>query len=899
MRHLSRRRRIAPSFLAPPLKTGMGAARLVRWLTGMLRGLSLLLAVSAGGWSHAAPLWTAQVDPQTGLPFISKGGVRSVGANWAFWGADWSWADFSARANPAGQAMSYNVQGQSKRLELVLQAPIEAPSSAAGSTVWKWRLAFDAAKALDPVIGGGLAFKFDLDAFGAEMGEPRLLPEAAGWAWGKPGGPRIELRFEPALRSVHFERGNRNEIRAYFYEGRIPSGVQRTQMSLTLSGGVEAAVHASERYGPDRPQNWPLDNTDWASAPIDLSFLNQEDKPAGKRGFVRAEGDQLVFGDGTPARFWGTNVNAYALFETPRDAVRVQARRLAQLGFNLVRIHHHDAHWVDRNIFGNMRSLTDTRRIDEEAFDKIGWWVKCLSEEGIHIWLDLHAHRKFKPGDGIEAFEETAKEDAGRGDPKGYGYVNATIQDAMKRFAQEYVTRVNPHTGLAFKDDPAVVAMLITNENDITSHFGNSLLPDKKVPQHSRRYMAAAEAFAKASGLPEDQVWRSWEHGPSKVFLNDLEQRMAADMLAHLRGLGVKVPVATTNTWGGNALSSLPALTAGSLVDVHAYAPQGQLQRSPLAGPSLAHWLGAGQVLGLPMTVTEWNAEPFPTADRHTLPMYIGAVAAHQGWDALMHFAYTQSAIDGPGRASNWASYNDPSIQAPLAAAALMYRRGDVKPAQTRYVLDPGAALFNQNLSPVTSVALRTAMERGRLEVAMPETPALKWLKRIAPPAGTNVVRDPNQALLPADATAVTTDTGQLTRDWAQGVYRIDTPRTQAAMGWLGGKPIALPQVELNLQTANATVAVQSLDGKPIAASRRLLVTLAARSQPQSGDRAPFHAEPVRGQLQIQAPAGLKVFKRAGGAGASDEPVAFEWRDGRYQINLDDKLRANWLVLRP
>ncbi|MBR7514159.1 hypothetical protein KC219_28775, partial [Mycobacterium tuberculosis] len=76
-------------------------------------------------------------------------------------------------------------------------------------------------------------------------------------------------------------------------------------------------------------------------------------------------------------------------------------------------------------------------------------------------------------------------------------------------------------------------------------------------------YMAAAKAFAKQYDLPADLTWRAWEHGPSKLFLNDLEQRFNADMIAHLRSVGVKVPIATTSTWGGNGLSALPALSVG------------------------------------------------------------------------------------------------------------------------------------------------------------------------------------------------------------------------------------------------------------------------------------------------------------------------------------------------
>ena len=139
----------------------------------------------------------------------------------------------------------------------------------------------------------------------------------------------------------------------------------------------------------------------------------------------------------------------------------------------------------------------------------------------------------------------------------------------MKRFAEAYLTHVNSYTGLAYKDDPAIAAVLITNENDVTNHFANALLPDKNVPKHNRVYMAEAEAFAKQHNLSANQTWRSWEPGPSKLFLNDLERRFNVDMIQHLRGIGVKVPIATTSSWGRNGLNSLPALTAGDVIDVH------------------------------------------------------------------------------------------------------------------------------------------------------------------------------------------------------------------------------------------------------------------------------------------------------------------------------------------
>src|SRR5690606_8316060 len=136
------------------------------------------------------------------------------------------------------------------------------------------------------------------------------------------------------------------------------------------------------------------------------SFLNAEDRPAGRHGAVEARDDALVFADGTPARFWGTNITAFAIFSGDKEAVRLQARRLAAFGFNLVRIHHHDSDWVTPNIF---RADGGTRRLDDDALDRIDWWVKCLQDEGIYVWLDLHVGRPFSRADDIDAIDEVVR----------------------------------------------------------------------------------------------------------------------------------------------------------------------------------------------------------------------------------------------------------------------------------------------------------------------------------------------------------------------------------------------------------------------------------------------------------------------------------------------------------
>jgi hypothetical protein len=853
-----------------------------------------------------AASWTASVDQeQWGLPAISKGGASAVWSNFVFWGKSWTWADMTKEFKVVAP-FEYSVTAKNRALNFDLSSRISKPSSK--QLVWEFDLNAHSTTAV--VIGGGIAFKFDLATFRAEMGEPELLPGNRGWGWGRAGGNRVEMRFDPPLAFVYFERGQKSEVRAFFYTGEVPQGQRRHTASLSLSGDMAIGPTTAERFGLDDPTVWPADILDWKTSPVDLSFLNAPEKPAGKRGFLTAQKDKLVFEDGTVARFWGTNLTAYTLFGTSKENVKQQARRLSELGFNLVRLVHHDSPWVNPNIFGDLKSA-DTQNLSPAMLDKLDWWIKCLKDEGIYIWLDLHVGRKFKAGDGIEGFEEISK-----GKPTaglfGYNYVNTSIQQAMKRFNEAYVTHGNNYTGLRYKDEPAIAAILITNENDVTHHFGNALLRDKGVPKHTVLYMRQAEAFASKRGLPKDKVWRSWEHGPSKLFLNDLEHRFNIEMIQNLRSLGVKVPIVTTSTWGGNPLSSLPALTAGNIIDAHAYGGIGELERSPAYASNLVHRIAAARVAGMPLSVTEWNIEAFPAPDRHSIPLYVASSASLQGWNALMQYAYSQEPFGVRETPSNWHAYNDPALIATLPAAALLYRQGHVREATTTYAFSPGKELlFNQEISAKNSVALRTAAEKGKLVVVMPQTKELPWLEQGDIPAGAKILTDPRQSLIGADATEIVSDSGELRRNWELGTFTINTPMTQAAMGWVGGKKISLADVDIATITRNATVVVQSLDGKPISKSGAILISFGARSVPKAANQLPFYSEPVESQVIIRAPAGLKLYKQ-GRTAADDSPykstkkqsaerrqeIFTPYKGGRYVINLDRNLGTYWLVLR-
>lgn len=838
--------------------------------------------------STADNLWTAQIQDNNGLPTIIKGGVAGLTSTFEFWGKDWEYAYFEPRFKIVSPGQ-YESTGYNQPLGFELLTKIAKTSNHAIS----WDIQLVAKEEVKNVVGGGIEFNFDLVIDQKLLGAPSILPDKSGWEWGKAQN-RIEFRINPKPADLVFEPGTNNKIRAFFYNGKIAKGTTRFTAKLTLPEKISIAISPTERFGKSDLSKWTPNILDWQTSPVDLSFLNAPEKPAGKRGFVKAVNAQLIFEDGTVAKFWGTNLSAYSLFETTPEMVKKQAKRLSALGFNLVRLHHHDSLWVDDNIFGN-RYKKNTKTINKSAMEKLDWWIKCLKDEGIYVWLDLHVERHFTPEDGITAFSEI-KNAEGYAGLKGVNYVNASIKKAMQEFNAAYLQHTNQYTKTRYLDEPAIAAALITNENDITHHFGNGLLADKGVPYHTKIFMAKANQFAKQHKLPQDKVSRTWEHGPSKLFLNDLEHQFNSEMIQQLRELGLKIPIITTSTWGDNPLSSLPALTSGDMIDVHSYQNYGALEKNPLYASNITHWISAAQVLDKPISVTEWNTEPFPTADRHTLPLYIASQASLQGWDAMMQYAYAQNPLTSEDAPSNWGTYNDPASIASMPAAALMYRRGDLMPAKTTYVFNPGRdKLFNQAITPENSALIRTATELGKFSIALPETRELPWLQKSILPKNAKIITDPNVSLIPADAKEVSSDTGEIKRNWEKGYLTINSKKTQAATGWIGNETIRLDNIEIAITTPNASVSVQSLKNVPIAESTNILISLAARSLTEEEWQMPFLSEPVEGQLSVKAPENLKLYLLENGKKKRIIPVTY--KNGWYSIKLQQNFQTYWLVL--
>jgi hypothetical protein len=367
-------------------------------------------------------------------------------------------------------------------------------------------------------------------------------------------------------------------------------------------------------------------------------------------------------------------------------------------------------------------------------------------------------------------------------------------------------------------------------------------------------------------------------------------------MTAHLRALGVKAPVVGTNFWGQMSIAGLPSLAAGDFIDVHSYGTANEVENNPRYKPGLASWIAAGAVTGKPLTVSEWNVEPFPVFDRFQAPLHLAAIASLQGWNGLLQYAYSQSPIAGTIGPSNWEAFNDPALIATLPAAALLYRGRHVSEGPVTYSLQlPPDAVTGEGYSPVNSRAIRTLTETSRFRITLPRFPQLAWLEPAPAPSGAKVIDTADYDAVGPSKTGICSDTGEICRDWVRGVATVNTPKSQIASGWIGGQTLELADATFALSTKNASVAVQSLDDVPIAKSGKILISVAAQAIPVSPGRLPFFTEPVEGRVLIRARPGLKlsVLDPLG----AKQPFNTVRRGDSYEIFINDSFASFWGIL--
>jgi hypothetical protein len=625
---------------------------------------------------------------------------------------------------------------------------------------------------------------------------------------------------------------------------------------------------------------------------LDMSWLL--DAPAGRHGFVTVKGDRFVFEDGTPARFWGGNFFGEANFPDKAEAERL-ADIVARSGANIVRMHHLDvvAPWTDkvvgRSLFGGQKPHT-TRRLDPAMLDKFEYLVSCLKQRGIYIYLSPVSSRKVRPGDGFPGPFDAA-EKVGHG-LKFEGMFDEFLIELQREYLEQLLTHVNPYTGLPLVNDPVLAMTEVINENTtlwpqasgdfaLESDYYRAMLR-RQFNQWLRATVGARDALERRwradgrNGLAaaEDPASDSVEipptyrdrrtHGFSDArvtdtfrFLADLQQRYFAGMRAFLGTIGLRIPLAGSNHWTQDVID-LRQNADFDYIDRHEYwtHPEGSynyeagqtIAARPMVkeadGGTLAR-IARRRVAGLPYTVSEWH-HCLPNPYRAEGPMIMAAYSALQGWHS-MQYAYWATTEARPAMINSFEGMFDPSQTATIPAASLLFLRGDVQEAREGIYdrITPEQAA-NPLVEPARHGAAVLVSKYGIAFTDRPEVPSAPLPASVVTPSGV-----------------FKSSTGELAWNASDGVVLVDTPSTQAVVGFAGGRRVASRDAIFELTTPFAVVAVSSLTKDPIATSKRLLVSTSAdarwtgTSVSPDGQRVlttgrfPFLAQPVEGRVTI------------------------------------------------
>ncbi len=640
-------------------------------------------------------------------------------------------------------------------------------------------------------------------------------------------------------------------------------------------------------------KDWIPFTLPWATSAIDLSFLN--DRSAGGHGFLQIRDGRFVFKDGTPARFWGTCFSAEQNLPPHRDA-EITARRLARYGVNMVRIHQADAGYASDNLFRTKRQGNGTRQLNPAMMDRLDYLIAQLKKNGIYVYFDLLSTRTFDASDGVTSAE---KLELGG---KPYTNFDEHLIRLQEAFARQFLTHANPYTKLTYKDDPAVAMIALVNENDV---FCKPIKVEPYRSQFEKRYRAwAAKRKVK---LPEGKMDLTHKTPPLMRFFTEIQRAYNERMMRLCRSLGVRVPITGSN-WTINA-GLVAALEPVDFTDSHGYWDHCWDNYTRIRNrvmirsrQTIFGRLAFQRVPDKPFFCSEWG-QPWPNEFRAEMPLSVASVAALQGWGGALIYTYAHysypavDSLSGP-----FDTLNDPCLFGLFYHAALMVRRPDVEPARRRLAVQiPDKKIYAEKpATPARCSVYDVAAERSVLATAAGRDAPSGWQ---AVPL--------SRSILPITAHTVASDTGQYHRDWRAGVATINTPRTQAAWGFLGAldRPVRLGDVELKVHTPFAAVAISSLTDDPIGRSGRLLLTAVSRAENTgmvydlfhtrkiAAGHGPILIEPVRGHVSIRTSRRDLTVRGLGPLGQCVAEVPAEVAGGCLRFEMGPRAKTMYYLI--
>ena len=397
-----------------------------------------------------------------------------------------------------------------------------------------------------------------------------------------------------------------------------------------------------------------------AGSALDFSKQGLQDAPAGKHGWLKAVDGHFEFEDlpGMEQRFYGVNLCFTANYPS-HEVADLLTDRLVRLGYNTIRIHHHDDTWSKGNA---------------EDQDRLDYLLAKAIEKGLYVTTDMYVSRKV-------TWRELGVERDGEVGMDLFKSLVGCYEPAFNdwcSYSKAFMEHVNPYTGRAYKDEPGMPLLSMVNEGELFMGFDNKQ-KEPLMQQIYREYIGKDEALT--SGTEGYQAFGAW-----------LEEQIATRCMDYMRGLGCKALLTNDNN-GNNHGEGEGATRLFDYVDNHFYIDHPQFveknwrlpsrcaNSNPVlsGGPALLR-KGLAKGFSKPYTITEWNFSG-PGRYRGLGGVLTGAKSAIQEWDGLWRFAYSHSREDledDPMRSPGYFDVStDPLSQASDRASVCLFLRGD------------------------------------------------------------------------------------------------------------------------------------------------------------------------------------------------------------------------------
>ena len=654
--------------------------------------------------------------------------------------------------------------------------------------------------------------------------------------------------------------------------------------------------------------------------PVDISFVFEDEKPAGKHGFVKTDGDVFRFEDGTLARFWGVNFNGGANFPSHEYAEKV-ACRLAQAGCNLVRFHQLDAEWDTPNIYAYTKGkrVKTTRELDPKSMDCLDYLIYCLKEQGIYCYMDMMTYRKFKEGDDVPYCKYLMDS------AKPWSITNRRLIELQKEFAYQFWNHYNPYTKLCHKDDPVFVMTEIINECDLFTNTNARSWAYRPIPYYENEFRGLFRDWLQENGMEYD-----WENcdlytsdEPMVNFKVYITKKYYAEMTDYLKNeCGIKIPVAGTN-WHKNS-GLIKSHEDTDFVDMHHYyydwrwgnTERTCQHRSISAAGAICCNATKLRIANKPYFMSEWDV-PWPNSFRAEGPIYYAALGCLQNWGGFAIHTYSYSSrlenmkvlgrevsspIAGiPYREGIFSVWNDPAKFGLFYHSALIFRRGDVDPAKKKIAVNA------TKLSSLISTPFKDAGEIHQLATVFDNK---------LPEGYDELIQETDR--IPNKTPGISiSDNGQLyknTNKYHQ-FSMVDTDRTKVIYGQISRNrspssnvrwtpaPITLSSGGLIIDsyTDFGVIAVSSLTNDPTEKSDNMLLSAIGRARNKGAEfdgtkmlevgEPPIMAEVIHAHVKLKTELGddLKVWGvNAEGFYTAALPTTYE--DGYLCFEIGDEM---------